>query len=107
VSPLQLSLSDTHARFRLPWPERLQDALLAECCTRLPCLQEVRENADRKENDKNSEWAKPKNNNPLEKTGAAHGITAGGMHLGHSDLGRIDAKQLWSAACLFSHWAVW
>ena len=43
--------------------------------------QESRENADRKENDPNSEWAKPKNNNPLEKTGAAHGIGAGGASL--------------------------
>lgn len=41
-------------------------------------LQEVRENAERKEHDKNSEWAKPTNKNPLEKTGAAHGIGGGG-----------------------------
>lgn len=48
--------------------------------------QETRENAERKENDKDSAWAKPKNNNPLEKTGAAHGIGQGGAPLPHLSL---------------------
>ena len=40
-------------------------------------VQETRENAERKQED--SEWAKPRpNKNPLEKTGAAHGIGQGG-----------------------------
>ena len=40
-------------------------------------MQESRENAERKQEE--GEWAKPRpNKNPLEKTGAAHGIGQGG-----------------------------
>jgi hypothetical protein len=40
--------------------------------------EETRENAERKQEE--GEWAKPRpNKNPLEKTGAAHGIGQGGI----------------------------
>ncbi len=60
-----------------PWSARLACFRFAASLS-CPATQEVRENAERKENSKDSSWAKPTNKNKLEKTGAAHGTTAGG-----------------------------
>jgi hypothetical protein len=56
--------------------------------------EESRENAERKEHDENSAWAKPKpNKNPLEKTGAAHGIGAGGAATADGKDGSSDIAE--------------
>jgi hypothetical protein len=62
-------------------------------------MQESRENAERKQEE--GEWAKPRpNKNPLEKTGAAHGIGQGGESTGRlmHPAARMSQRQLHLAA---------